>query len=638
MTKRNLWLIIGVVGHPLCTLRLLFPLTVMAGGIAAQQPGTIAIDEQGWQGKPFRHLYIHGVLNGDTAFRIYMPTPSRWKGRLIQWLQGGLGGRDDDGVRMGHHVWALQHGAVYVESSQGHLGSTFYEADDTPSELAYEASYAVAQYAKARCVEVYGTEPRYSYVFGGSGGGVRASGLLERFPRLYDGAVAVVGVGDIPFIVYLHSRLEAYRPVIQPALPKIAEATRVPGQGDPFGVLGTVKEQQALRAILSTGYPRHSLWLLRPLAVGLTMLDFLRYKFPRYFEDFWQKPEYVPGSEEFRAALVDDLRGVVRSAEGRRIVLDKAYADQELYGYTMEFLSGELAGQWRRILGNLGAAVVIGNVGPGIEGVKPGDQVRLNNRDLIAWRALHRYLACDPEEPTMKLLLTDGTPACRTLEPEAAFGDPGRTEGRFAGKMIVVFGTDDPLMWPTVAVRYHRLVRKALGAKCDEHFRLYFLEHGGHGAPLPSLLHRQVPNRSTVYKAMEDLLAWVEEQRPPVAGTTYALDALNQLVLPPTAAARKGYQPVLHLNAREENGQFTFQVEAEDPDNRVVRIQLDYEGDGKFDASREVNAERVVVSFTHRYQKAGIYYPTALVTDSTTSLGGPVGGIQNVAWVRVLAR
>src|SRR5206468_1314798 len=51
---------------------------------------------------------------------------------------------------------------VYVESSQGHIGTTFYEANNTPRELEYEASYAVVQYAKARCVELYGKEPAYA--------------------------------------------------------------------------------------------------------------------------------------------------------------------------------------------------------------------------------------------------------------------------------------------------------------------------------------------------------------------------------------------------------------------------------------------------------------------------------------------
>ncbi len=41
---------------------------MLAAAAMAQQPGTIAIDTQEWRDTPARHLYIHGLLNGDTAW------------------------------------------------------------------------------------------------------------------------------------------------------------------------------------------------------------------------------------------------------------------------------------------------------------------------------------------------------------------------------------------------------------------------------------------------------------------------------------------------------------------------------------------------------------------------------------------
>jgi hypothetical protein len=273
----------------------------------------------------------------------------------------------------------------------------------------------------------------------------------------------------------------------------------------------------------------------------------------------------------------------------------------------------------------------IGSVGPGIEGVKPGDRFHLNNRDLLAWRALHRYLADDPEEPTMRMFFTNGKPLFKPLPADASFKDAGRPEGRFEGKMIAVFGTDDPLMWPTVAARYHRLVRKAWGAKTSEHFRLHFLEHGVHGAPLPSELHRQVPNQAATRKAMDDLIAWVEKGIAPAPSTEYSLDALNQVVLPPAAAARKGYQPVVHLKAQETTGQFAFHVEAEDPDNDVVRIEVDYNGSGKFEEPKEVRGRHVTAEYRRHYEPGKTYFPAVRVTDGTNSVATPGPGIQNIA-------
>src|SRR5512138_179553 len=125
-------------------IRSLFIL-VSAATAAAQQPGTISIDTQEWRDAPARHFYIHGLLNGDTAFHVYLPDSTNWKGRLFQYLQGGIGGSEKEGVRMGHHGYAMANGGVYVESSQGHIGTTLYEPNNTPTELAYEASYAVVQ-------------------------------------------------------------------------------------------------------------------------------------------------------------------------------------------------------------------------------------------------------------------------------------------------------------------------------------------------------------------------------------------------------------------------------------------------------------------------------------------------------------
>jgi predicted Abi (CAAX) family protease len=118
----------------------LVALLVLPAAAMAQQPGAIAIDQQEWRDAPMRHLYIHGVLNGDTAFHVYLPAETSWQGRVFQYLQGGLGGSENEGVRMGHHVYALSNGGAYVESSQGHMGPAFWEQNDTPSELAYEAS------------------------------------------------------------------------------------------------------------------------------------------------------------------------------------------------------------------------------------------------------------------------------------------------------------------------------------------------------------------------------------------------------------------------------------------------------------------------------------------------------------------
>ena len=69
------------------------PFLALAVAAPAQQPGTIEVHSQEWVDVPERHLSIRGTLNGDTPFIVMLPPRETWKGRIIQWLSGGFGGR-----------------------------------------------------------------------------------------------------------------------------------------------------------------------------------------------------------------------------------------------------------------------------------------------------------------------------------------------------------------------------------------------------------------------------------------------------------------------------------------------------------------------------------------------------------------
>ncbi|MCL5744489.1 MAG: hypothetical protein M1541_11280, partial [Acidobacteria bacterium] len=137
-------------------------------------------------------------------------------------------------------------------------------------------------------------------------------------------------------------------------------------------------------------------------------------------------------------------------------------------------------------------------------------------------------------------------------------------------------------------------------------------------------------------KALDDMRAWGERGVAPVAGTEYSVDEVSQIVLPRTARLRKGYQPVVVLSSRLNKADAGFTVAAEDPDNEIVRVEMDWEGDGKFEETREVRGRSVKLELTHHYEKSGTYYPVARVTDSTTSVATAQRGIQNLATVQVV--
>jgi len=208
----------------------------------------------------------------------------------------------------------------------------------------------------------------------------------------------------------------------------------------------------------------------------------------------------------------------------------------------------------------------------------------------------------------------------------------------------VMFGADDFNVWPSIGVRYHEAVKQALGANAADHFRIHFFEHGVHGGVLPNAGDRQVADGPVTYKALDDLMAWVERGVAPPPGTSYTVDADGQLVLPKSAAGRGGYQPVVALQADGKSGRLEiqagaevrFHADAEDPDNEIIRAEMDFDGDNHFDQTETVRGKKVSVEFAHRYDKAGVYFATVRVTDSTDVRGAPGKGLQNLSTVRVV--
>lgn len=613
---------------------------------AALQPGTIAIDVQEWREEPQRHLFIHGTLNGDTDFRILMPEKERWQGRMLQYLQGGLGGDEKVGSFLSHDTFALAHGAVYVESNQGHRGTAAYEDDDTWEEIAYGASYSTVQYAQIRCVELYAQPSKYVYVTGDSGGGHRATGLLERFPDLYAGAVPCVAAGTFQTPWYLFSLLEQCRPLLQDKQAQFAEMFKPGASRDPWQIVTTAEEKLALRRLLFAGYPKEMLGALPPGLTSLLILDYAKYKLdPAYFDDFWSKDGYEGHAGQLASEIVEGIKGQVVAVDTAksRITAQFDTDPHALYGTTLTFTTGALQGEWRRIYGQPQGQLQIGMVGPGIEGAAAGDRFVLDNRDLVAFRHLHNHLR-DPDDPALAGLPEDRRQPVAQRDPEIARGiyEPDRPVGDLKGKVIAVYGTRDTLVWPTNAFRYARLVQEHLGPDTDNHFRLHFVENGVHhplGQNDPAHFVGRVP---LVHQALEELMAWVEDAVPPQADTGFTVDEMNQLHLEASVELRRGYQPVVSIAAGNEypilettqGAEVIFQVLANDPDGEVVSCEIDFEGDGTFDETQDVRGKAVDCVFRHAYATSGTFFPTARVTDNTA--GVTAAGIQNLAAMRVV--
>jgi hypothetical protein len=136
--------------------------------------------------------------------------------------------------------------------------------------------------------------------------------------------------------------------------------------------------------------------------------------------------------------------------------------------------------------------------------------------------------------------------------------------------------TVDVSSFPYVASFYHSQINKTLGSvRANDMVRIYYNDNGDHatlgniGGNNSRLL---IGFGGMYYRAILDLVAWVERGVTPPPSTRFSIDANTQVVLPPEAAGRQGLQPVVTLTA---NGAGTVvNVAAGQPVTFAGKIQM----------------------------------------------------------------
>jgi hypothetical protein len=119
--------------------------------------------------------------------------------------------------------------------------------------------------------------------------------------------------------------------------------------------------------------------------------------------------------------------------------------------------------------------------------------------------------------------------------------------------------------------------------------------------------------------------------------------------VPPTAAERKGIQPVATLKANNgeradiavgETVTFTATVEMPPRAGKVVEAAWDFEGAKTFAVPAQLPkspAARVTLKITHTFNKPGTYFPTLRVVGQRQGdVNTPYARIPNLARVRVV--
>jgi hypothetical protein len=624
------------------------------------------VDE--WRDAPVAHRYVHGGFQGtDTRFAFHFPPAERYEGRFFHPLFAVPGNEHtvSSGFMPGTEGWiqfAMSNGAALVESNQGRLNP--FPGPDW--SICYRSSAAVARYSRVVAADTYGEHRAYGYLFGGSGGAYKTMSCFENAIGVWDGAVPYIHPTPMSLPNLFTVQNHAIR-VLRDKFSAIVDAVEPGGSGDMYAGLNT-EEREALAEVTRMGFPPRAWFDVDRIAsqyhgVWTMLVDNLMKWDPEYFEDFWAVPGYLgfnPPESLGKARLqhkttvsalvfreeaiglelpVPRLLGVRQWSEAPVAVRVDQLPVTSLEGATFTVTSGAATGRVLYIVDAIKGIIVTG-FGPdnteGLAGVSVGDEVLIDNSVYLASQTYHRHQV-HPDFPQFDQFEVAGQPIYpqrpKFIGPRfARYGSGAVQTGRFAGKMIVIQNLMDEAAHPSQAEYYHGLVKAALGPRTDEHYRLWFIDHAMHGQPTvapgdprPVRTTRTVSYIGVLRQALRDLADWVERGLAPPPSTEYQL-VDGQVLVPPTAAARKGIQPVVTLTvdghssamvAAGEAVQFCGIAEVPPGAGTIVSAEWDFDGSGEYaftEAGIEGDYNQITVTTAHTYAQSGTYFPVLRIT------------------------
>ena len=651
------------------------------------------IDVDAWRDQPERHRYVHGGFT-DTPlkFSMYFPPAERYHGRFFHPVMhiagnenaalGRLAGLDGDSIG-----FAFASGGYLVESNMGSL--TMAGPEDVTN---WRASAATAKHSRVLAQKMYGGGRPYGYVYGGSGGGFKSIACVEHTKDVWDGAVPFIHGSPLAMPNVFTVQARALR-ILDGKFDGIVDALEPGGSGDMYAGLNE-EQSAALREVTRMGFPPRSWFAHERISVGYTgvlasIIFYLLEGDPTYVEDFWTKPGYPGSSPELQAARVrhtTTLSGILTTADAKRIGLpvsisagtkDEAPSairlavqpKKRLDGAYITVKTGVAAGQRMMVTGVANDLVMIGfndTQIPTLVQMRAGDELDIDNSIHLAAETFHRHQMPPPEYyPWNQFKNPDGSskyvqrpllPLYRTTEARDRV-----QSGRFSGKMIVMECLMDEAAYPWQADWYRTKVRDYLGAKFNDTYRLWFVDHAMHVSPGSYLAISEGGNINKDYspvethivsysgilqQALRDLAAWVEHGVAPPESTNYHVDD-SQIVVPARAADRRGPQPTVDVTidgkarADVKAGQpvsLSGTIEVPPHAGLVVGAEWDFDKSGAFANKSQVTAaSRVVVKTTHVFDKPGTYFPVLrAIAQRSDAAGSPYARVQNIGRVRVV--
>ncbi|XVQ06490.1 PKD domain-containing protein [Spirillospora sp. CA-255316] len=613
------------------------------------------IDSETDQTAPVPHRKVSGHFEGTAVrFNFYFPAKNRWDGRFFQLVYP----LQDENATAENIGFGADSGAYTVQTS------------GTPG---YRADAAAAKFSRTVAARYYRSTRRiHGYVHGGSGGSYQTIGAMENTTGVWQGAVPFIpGVPtSIPnnFFVRAFARL-----VLRDKAPRIADAVRPGGSGDPYTGL-TATERAVLTEVTKMGVPLRA-WQNHRYVLGLDdpqgLLGFaaqVQRLDPAYADDFWSRPGHLgtersPLGDLVRAAKIDHsatITRVDRDAQDTptRLALDSVPANPA--ATALGFTAYQADGTTRigTLTGTLDPATKTFTIGAGnapevLDALGAGGRLRMDNRWSLALLTYHRHQV--PQRPGFsawdQFRGADGRPRYpqRGIEAGPAISTGvsggGTHTGKVTGKVIMVVNLLDTDAFPWHADWYGTQVKQAMGERYDGTFRVLYNDNADHiGAHLTGL----VDYGGILQQALRDVSAWAERGVAPPRSTRYRV-ADGQVSVPDDAAQRRGVQPVVDLTAGGAHRAevragrpvtFTAKVQVPPGTGDVVATEWDLAGTGTFTPSR-FGAPRpsVQVRRTFTYTKPGTYFAALRVSAQREGdTGTPYARVQNLERVRIVVR
>jgi hypothetical protein len=660
---------------------------------------------------PSAYRYLHGGFEGtDTRFSLYFPPPERYEGRLFQPLEGGNAGHETlqsgpISAGTGGPEMAFRLGGYMVESNMGHLGDVMDpKAGPDPSLYGWRAAAEVARLSKFVAAQVLGAAPRYAYIFGGSGGARRSPLCLAYAPGVWDAAMPFMGDamdgehGDFRLLrsgTPNFSSMFNVQRLLGDQIFDVVDAMWPGGSGDPFAGLDT-HQREELATLYRLGYPRGDEFMIaQPMGqmwLWASMADRLQADYPEFWEAFWTRPGYVGHDhpdllerdlidlratvvrplfpkdlmeeEDFQGPEFAQMRAIAALFAGAKDAWDLPMAvqlDVDPKGYRLgagvRVTDGEATGRQLYCMTSVGTVWLCDGAGEAnnlrFAGVRPGDEVHLDNRAFLAYCYFYRHHLLPQAE--YRFLEVDGRAVYQQHElPEMSPFMGTVHSAEYEGKLMWIHNTHDASLWPAQGVGFKRNVERVHGPEeAARRFALRWTENAEHilpamGASPPGRANNTwlVDFQSVIEQSLVDLMAWVEQGIAPV-GTNFELRD-GKIVLPATAAARGGIQPVVSVTANGSSRaevatgeEVTLQAFAEVPPGTgtVVAVRWDFDGSGSYPFDDEVDggAATLTSTTTHRYDRPGTYFATALVESHRQGdVGATSRRIPNLASARIV--